>query len=82
MIMGFVRGKQYYNDSALHEFIINQTFPRFSPTCFARRKGRQILIKKNRADLSRYNIIFPLATYQYALYTTQETIVSNHLLIR
>ena len=47
----------------MHEFLKNQTSPRFSLTCFAQRKTRRILIyNKNRAETSRSDIIFPLGT--------------------
>ena len=41
-------------------FLINQTFPRFPPACFTRIKAREtFMYKKNRADPSHYNIVFP-----------------------
>ena len=39
-----LKGKKYLNDLDLHDILINQIFPRFSSTCFARKKAREIFV--------------------------------------
>ena len=41
-------------------FFINQTFPRFSPTCYEQRKARGILIVKKIVQIQAHLIFFPL----------------------
>ena len=43
-LFGFQELKWYKNDVFLHEYLVNETFPCFPPTYFARRKAREILI--------------------------------------
>jgi len=46
---------------------MTKTFPRFSPTCFARIKARKIMIyKKNPAEISRSNVFFTLHLFAVA----------------
>ena len=52
--------KQYQNDSDQHDFLIDQTFPRFSPAFFRTKENAgKFDLWKIRADPSRSNIVFP-----------------------
>ena len=59
----FFRGKMTLERLFSAQFVfMNLTIPRFSPTCYARRKAQEILIyKKNvQEQVSSSNIISPL----------------------
>ena len=52
-----VRGKEILEKLGSAQLLINETFPRFYPTCFAGKKAREIFdLSKIRADPSCSNI--------------------------
>ena len=57
----FLQGKQYQNDSdMMHEIFMNQTFLRFSPACFERRKARDSLIYRKFVQIRVVLLLFSL----------------------
>ena len=54
-----IDGKKYLNNLDLGDFWMNQTFPRFSQTCFALEKAREILIYQKFVQIQVVLISLP-----------------------
>ena len=63
-------GKEYKKDTGHHNFSDNSLFPRFSPTCFLRRKaGENLNFPKNHGDPCLPYISLPLAFFMCSMLT-------------